>query len=323
MLGGPFRAEQWEDRPQETIPELKARADLATIAARYTELKPKSPGDLWGRCPFHAERSASFHVLVDRQRFKCFGCNAGGDVIDFLQAVEGLDRVAAIRRLREIVDGCDVPAVPRISMAQLEAQAAAEAARKRELARRIWSESKMITDCLPSRYLRERRGIRYWQSTLLRWHPECPWEKGKAGCIVAPVHDLDGDVVGVWRIKPALEGKVERKGLGTMKGCSSRLFPGKGGRLAVTEGVEDALAAHLLTEGWPAWAALSAGNMGELELPPQYRELMILADADPAGIEAGKKLAARMMAEGRHVTLGAPSQGKDANDVLRGETSHG
>jgi putative DNA primase/helicase len=106
-------------------------------------------------------------------------------------------------------------------------------------------------------------------------------------------------------------------------GCASRLYQGKGGRLVITEGVEDALAAHILTGGWPAWAALSAGNMADLELPEQYRELMILADADPAGIEAGKKLAARMMAEGRHVTLGAPSQGKDANDVLRGETSHG
>ena len=267
VLGGPFRAEQWEDRPQETIPELKARADLATIAARYTELKPKGPGDLWGRCPFHAERSASFHVLVDRQRFKCFGCNAGGDVIDFLQAVEGLDRVAAIRRLREIVGGDSRPAVPRVSLAAIEAQAAAEAARRRELARDIWNATMQIVDPLPSRYLRERRGIRTWHSNRLRWHPECPWGQGKAGCIVAPVHDIQGDVVGVWRIKPALTGEVERRGLGTMKGCASRLYQGKGGRLVITEGVEDALAATSLTGGWPAWAALSAGNMGELELP--------------------------------------------------------
>jgi hypothetical protein len=67
----------------------------------------------------------------------------------------------------------------------------------------------------------------------------------------------------------------------------------------------------------------SGGGSAELELPEQYRELMILADADPVGIEAGKKLAARMAAEGRHVTLGKPATGKDVNDVLRGEASHG
>jgi hypothetical protein len=57
--------------------------------------------------------------------------------------------------------------------------------------------------------------------------------------------------------------------------------------------------------------------MAELELPPQYRELMILADADEAGLAGAGKLAERLRAEGRRVIVGKPSAAKDANDILR------
>ena len=52
-----------------------------------------------GVCPFHEEREGSFTVYGDTERWYCFGCGEGGDVLDFLQRIEGLSLPEAIRRL--------------------------------------------------------------------------------------------------------------------------------------------------------------------------------------------------------------------------------
>ena len=67
------------------IARLKARLDIITVAGMFTELtgsgdKPK------GRCPLHEEKTASFYVYADSQRWRCYGaCASGGDVIELLQ----------------------------------------------------------------------------------------------------------------------------------------------------------------------------------------------------------------------------------------------
>ncbi len=62
--------------------------DLATVAARYTELQPTGPGKQKGCCPMHHERTPSFYVYEDTQKWRCFGaCGTGGDVIELLAAV--------------------------------------------------------------------------------------------------------------------------------------------------------------------------------------------------------------------------------------------
>ena len=55
--------------------------------------------DLWACCPFHVDRTPSLKVDVERQRFKCFGCGEGGDVIDFIQKLHNLDFKDALRYL--------------------------------------------------------------------------------------------------------------------------------------------------------------------------------------------------------------------------------
>ena len=172
----------------------------------------------------------------------------------------------------------------------------------------------------PWRYLTEVRGIGRWDADR---RPVAPGAAGsgrkKAGCIVVPVSDhATGLVVGIWRILPALTGKVQRMGLGPTKGNAARLCWAPGPRLVVAEGAEDALAAAELT-GLPAWAALSAGNMAALVLPPRFREVLILADRDThgKGQEKAHALAARLRAECRHAEVRRSTVGKDANDVLR------
>ena len=309
--------------PTESAADLKARADIVEIAGRYTDLKRRGV-ELWGCCPLHGERTPSFKVDPRRQTFYCFGCSKHGDVLSFLQALEGLDFPGAMRRLRELVGGA--AADPRAMaeraarMAAMEARAAQDAARRRARALQIWNEAEPLTTAspeLPVRYLTERRGITEWQPDMLRWHPACPWGTGRAGCIVAAVTNVDDDITGIWRIKPALEGKIERKGLGATGGGAARLIAGEGPLLIVAEGVEDALAGWLLGQKRCAsWAALSAGNMRALDIPPVYTKVGILADADNAGREAAHDLAARLRADGREAQVLLPETGKDANDVL-------
>jgi phage/plasmid primase-like uncharacterized protein len=304
-------------RRLETIDALKARADIVEIVGRYVSLKRRGH-EFWGLCPFHGERTPSFKVDQDRQRFICFGCNARGDALDFLARIEGLSLVEAIRRLRELAGDRMEPVRPA---AEAEVEAKREEEVRKFWARRIWAKSAPIVDALPLRYLREVRGLHGWRNDTLRWHPHCPWSGvpwGRTGCIVAAVTDPAGDLAAIHRIKPSLTGKAERKALGPIKGGACRLFPAKGHQLLIAEGIEDALAGRMLT-GLPAWAAISAGNMGDLVLPEQYHEVLIIADGDEnrMGLENARALAVRLRQEGRYVEVRLPAAAKDANDVLR------
>ena len=78
--------------------ELIARSDILDIVSDYVTLTPKG-GSYWGLCPFHGEKTPSFHVLPDRQLYHCFGCGKGGGVISFIMDVENLPFLDAMRLL--------------------------------------------------------------------------------------------------------------------------------------------------------------------------------------------------------------------------------
>jgi putative DNA primase/helicase len=205
---------------------------------------------------------------------------------------------------------------PTFSVVKPEPDPKAE--RNRELAQQIWRQSTSIpSGGIARAYLVERRRIFDWDPDRLRWHPKCPWGAETAGCIIAPVNaTVGGLVVGVWRIRPVLHGQVERRGLGAMAGNCSRLIQADGPTLAVTEGVEDALAYHELT-GIPAWAALCAGNMAGLEPPERFTEIVVVADSDRVGLENAGELARRMKLQGREVLLLTTPDHKDCNELLQ------
>ncbi|MBV8116581.1 MAG: DNA primase, partial [Candidatus Eremiobacteraeota bacterium] len=83
---------------QSVIAEIHARVDIAGLIGQYVQLR-KRGNDLIGLCPFHAEKTPSFHVHPDRGFFKCFGCGAGGDVLTFIQKTENLPFTDAVRML--------------------------------------------------------------------------------------------------------------------------------------------------------------------------------------------------------------------------------
>ncbi|MBR2489920.1 MAG: DNA primase [Ruminiclostridium sp.] len=84
--------------PSAFLDELVARSDIVDVVSDYVALTPKG-GSYWGLCPFHGEKTASFHVLPDRQLYHCFGCGKGGGVISFVMELENLPYVDAVRLL--------------------------------------------------------------------------------------------------------------------------------------------------------------------------------------------------------------------------------
>ena len=94
--------------PEQFIDELVARCDIADVVGQYVHLTPKG-GSLWGCCPFHNEKTPSFHVVPERQIFKCFGCGKGGGVISFIMEMEHLPFPDAVRQLAQRA-GMELPA---------------------------------------------------------------------------------------------------------------------------------------------------------------------------------------------------------------------
>jgi DNA primase len=101
---------------QGAIREILARTDIGTFIGTYVQLR-KRGNDLVGLCPFHGEKTPSFHVHPDRGFFKCFGCGAGGDVIKFLQQLENLsfpDAARVLARQAGIELEAEDPAAARV-----------------------------------------------------------------------------------------------------------------------------------------------------------------------------------------------------------------
>ncbi len=85
------------------IAELRERARIDEVVGDYVTLRNAGGGSQKGLCPFHDERSPSFHVTPSRGLWYCFGCGEGGDVISFLQRIEQLSFTEAVERLADKV----------------------------------------------------------------------------------------------------------------------------------------------------------------------------------------------------------------------------
>lgn len=93
--------------PPSFLDELAARNPIEDVVGQYVSLR-RSGSNLFGLCPFHGEKTASFSVAPDKGIYYCFGCHKGGGVVNFMMEVEGLSYPDAVRALAKRA-GMEVP----------------------------------------------------------------------------------------------------------------------------------------------------------------------------------------------------------------------
>ena len=85
----------------EDVQYVRERAPIDDVVGDYVQLKNAGGGQKKGLCPFHDEKSPSFHVTPSKGYFHCFGCQVGGDVIAFLMKIDHLSFTETIERLAD------------------------------------------------------------------------------------------------------------------------------------------------------------------------------------------------------------------------------
>lgn len=179
------------------LAEIKARIDLADLISEYGVDLRRAGSSVKACCPFHKEKTPSFVINTDRGFYKCFGCGESGDAITFVQKMEGITFVEAVRKLAEragvkIEERFDPQAKARARLYQINQELAAFYRRCLEQT----AEAQEARDYLKGRDLwgepAERFGIGYApniRGALLEWakrHDFTPDELVAAGVLAAP-----------------------------------------------------------------------------------------------------------------------------------------
>jgi DNA primase len=81
--------------------KVRDAVDMIALVSSRTELRRAGVNSYFGRCPFHEERTGSFHVRPEEKHYHCFGCQMSGDPFRFVMETEGLDFVGAMESLAE------------------------------------------------------------------------------------------------------------------------------------------------------------------------------------------------------------------------------
>ena len=113
---------------------LTEKLNIVEVASSYMHLEKKG-GTYWACCPFHHEKTASFHVDENRQFYHCFGCGASGNVISLVKEMENVDFGDAVKILAERAN------VPLPQQNGADGERAAELKRKRDTLLKIMNDS--------------------------------------------------------------------------------------------------------------------------------------------------------------------------------------
>jgi phage/plasmid primase-like uncharacterized protein len=276
----------------------------ATDIAARLGLK-RYPRSWRGRCPA-CSYSATFSVRAGRDGralLYCANCQDRDALADAAARATGQERRPEPR------DDHDAHAVRQ---------------RKQDAALKLWRGSEPATGTAADRYLAARGLTGLAASPALRfrgdtWHPE----GGRLPALIALVCDVAGRPIAIHRTFVARDGrKAEaepaKASLGPVWGGAIRLAElVADAPLIVGEGIESSASASRLM-GFPAWAAISAGNLAAgLLLPPEARRVVVAADPDAAGRKAARDAWIRWIAEGREVRVALPDGAGDFNDLLR------
>lgn len=338
--------------PSSFLDELVARSDIVDVVSDYVTLTPKG-GSHWGLCPFHGEKTASFHVRADRQLYHCFGCGKGGGVISFIMDVENLPYLDAVRLLAKRA-GMEIPEgnMDEGRRRQRDRLLALNKEAARFFHRQLHSEQ----GAEGFSYLK-RRGLSAGTMTrfglgfaLESWDAliHAMTQKGfskqellDAGLAVAnqkggiydrfrnrvmfPIIDLRGDVIGFGgRVLGDATPKYLNSPDTPVFNKSRNLFAlnlaktTKQGRIVLTEGYMDTISLH--QAGFDcAVASLGTSLTAEhAKLLSRFtKEVVICYDADSAGIQAANRAIPMLEKTGLKVRVVRVSDGKDPDEFIK------
>lgn len=339
----------------EFLQELRARCDIEQIISGYVQLRRRGK-NLVGLCPFHNEKTPSFTVYPENQSYYCFGCGAGGEVINFIRRIENLDYVEAVRFL------CDRAGI----MMPLDGADDSMALKRRRIYEMNREAARFFHDTLLSPA--GEAGLNYYKSrgyskrTITKFglgYAPNSWnalrdhlrEKGYSyeeqleanllqrsvksdrtsyydnfrGRVIVPIIDVRGNVVAFGgRVlddsKPkyinTADTPVYKKSLGVFGLNFAKNSKEK--TLILVEGYMDAISLH--QAGFDnAIACLGTALTGEMaRLLMRYAdEVLLCYDADEAGQKATQKAIAIFSSIGAKQRVIRLSGGKDPDEILR------
>ena len=299
--------------------EPRSRLDLDTIkqenplpAVVGTVVDLKRAGSEWKACcPFHNEKSPSFTIFKGGQRYYCFGCGAGGDVLDFVQRLHGVD----LRGAGEMLSGGNLPTTHYAPLPPPD-----DASNRVEEAKAIWDAAQPAPGTLAERYL-HHRAIRIAMPESIRF---TALRYGKSGpqhpVLLAAVSSVDGQFIGMQRtyLNESGTGKAAvpkpKLSLGRVSGGAVRLSP-PAASLVVCEGLEDGLSLQQEL-GKAVWVAAGASMLPAMLFPEMVRSVAVGGDNDDAGRAAANKSASAFAKRGLSTRMFFPIDAKDWNEAL-------
>ncbi|MBR5534191.1 MAG: DNA primase [Ruminiclostridium sp.] len=338
--------------PSAFLDELVARSDIVDVVSDYVSLTPKG-GSYWGLCPFHGEKTASFHVLPDRQLYHCFGCGKGGGVISFVMELENLPYVDAVRLLSKRA-GMEFP--ERDMDDSSRRKRAKLLALNKEAARFFHSQLHSPVGREGLDYLRNRglsKGImtrfglgfapESWDS-LIKAMAQKGFDKRDlldAGLAVSnqkgsiydrfrnrvmfPIIDLRGDVIGFGgRVLGDATPKYLNSPDSPVFNKSRNLFAlnlaktTKLGRIVLTEGYMDTIALYQAGFDCAVASLGTALTADHAKLLSRFtKEVVICYDADTAGIQAANRAIPLLEKTGLKVRVLRVNGAKDPDEFIR------
>ena len=335
--------------------DIRQRIDLVGLVSEHVALTRKG-SDFWGCCPFHREKTASFHVIPSKMIFYCFGCKAGGDVFKFVQLREGVSfgealRILADRAGIELTSGprSDSSEPSRTDLARVNAWAA-DVYRRQLLDQRLGESTRAylaqrgISDESSERFglglavddaswIQRAARLAGFGDTLLRASDLVRVSERGAVYdtfrhrVIFPIRDTTKRVVG---FGGRALGDSPAKYLNT---AQNRLFDkgrllygldvarseiASSGRAIVVEGYTDCIACH--QAGFGGTVATLGTSMTDDhvgQLARHASEIVLVFDSDDAGNAAAERALSVALRHGLSVRLAFVPEGKDPADFLR------
>ncbi len=338
--------------PSQFIDDLVARCDIVDVVSDYVSLSPKG-GSYWGLCPFHGEKTPSFHVIPDRQNYHCFGCGKGGGAISFVMEMEHLPFPEAVRLLSK-----------RAGMEFPEDESSGVDRRKRERllslnkeAARFFHQTlhtsdgqgalQYFTGRALSKATQTRFGLGFapdaWDKLLLAMQAR-GYEKKElieAGLAVSgqngriydrfrnrvmfPIIDVRGNVIGFGgRVLDDSTPKYLNSPDTMIFNKSRNLFAlnlarqSSAGRMILTEGYMDTIALHQAGFDSAIASLGTAFTPDHARLLSRYtKEVIIAFDSDEAGVNAAKRAIPFLEKSGLKVRILRMQGAKDPDEYIK------